>query len=169
MIYLIIVLLAFLPGYALAHCPLCTIGAGAVATGAMFLGIANSVIGVFMGAFAVALGLWISKYVNYKWRYKDELLAVVSWVLTVMPLQPMFKSYTSIYIMWFGEYGSVFNRTYIIEKFIIGSIVGAFIVYLSPYISKKITMIRGKTVSFQGMIITFTLLILVGIIFQIVL
>src|SRR3990172_1231972 len=49
-----------------AHCPLCVLGAGAVATTATFLGVDDIVIGVSIGAFALALGLWISNVVKKK-------------------------------------------------------------------------------------------------------
>lgn len=49
---------AALPRATFAHCPLCTIGAGAAAVGAAWLGVSYMVIGVFLGAFGLAIGLW---------------------------------------------------------------------------------------------------------------
>ncbi len=159
----------FIPGYVSAHCPLCTAGAGAVAGAAVLFGVQNSVVGLFLGAFAMALGLWFGKKLKFNLKYKEELVGVLSWVLTILPLMPLFKSYTALYVYLAGDYGSLLNRSYIVDKFIIGSIVGALIVYISPYISRRISEIRKKTIDFQGIIITFVLLAVVGIIFQLVL
>lgn len=152
-----------------AHCPLCTIGAGVAATGAAWFGISNIVIGIFIGAFAIALGLWISKLIKKKYvPYQKSLLTIFSFLLTVFPLLPMMKEYTSFSISILGDYGSLLNRTYLINLFLIGSFIGAIIMLLSPIISKKFTKTRGnKKSSYQGIIITFILLIIVSIILQV--
>ena len=60
-------ILTLIPKIALAHCPLCTVGAGALAVLAASLGISSLVVGVMIGAFALALGLWIGKMPKKKY------------------------------------------------------------------------------------------------------
>jgi len=155
----------FTTGLVRAHCPLCTGGAAAAAGAAALLGVNYGAIGVFIGAFATALGLWMPRLI--KKRYISYQRPVVFWVVylsTLLPLIPFTRDYSSIYVSWFGDYGSIGNRTYLINWFIVGSVLGSLIVYISPFISSKITAKRkGKAIRFQGLGITFALLIITAV------
>ena len=158
------------PTVALAHCPLCTAGAGIVALSAYWLGVNGLTIGVLLGAFAVALGLWIARLLKKKYiPQQNNVIGVFSWLTTILPLKMLLSDYTSIYINWGGSYGSLFNRTYPINLFLVGGVIGGLLIYIAPSLSRFTTERRGKTVPYQGMIITFTLLILVSLITQFVL
>lgn len=155
------------PAAALAHCPLCTAGAGLVAMGAYWLGVNGLTIGVSLGAFAVALGLWIARLIRKKYMpQQDNAIAIFSWLTTLFPLQILLSDYTSIYINWTGPYGSWLNRTYPINLFLVGGAIGGVLIYLTPSVSRTITKRRGKTLPFQGIIVTFTLLVVVSLITQ---
>ncbi len=154
------------PRVAYAHCPLCTVGAGAAAAVALWLGVKTIVVGVFIGAFALAMGLWIARLIKYRFPYKGFLLGVASFALTVFPLQPLFQDYTSLYITLGGEYGSLTNRTYVLDRFVIGAVIGAIILVAAPYLSRFLTKRRGKLMPYQGIIIVFALFLLVSLILQ---
>ncbi len=142
-----------------AHCPLCTIGAGAAAAGAVWLGVSETVVGIFIGAAALAMGLWISRIVKKRYFPHQKLaISAFSFLSIVVPVMPLMKSYTSAYISLAGEYGSILNRTYLISYFLIGSIIGAAVLLASPLISSRISKMRGKTLPYQGIAITFLLL-----------
>jgi hypothetical protein len=160
----------FSPIVTFAHCPLCTAGAGLVAIGAYWIGVSGMTIGVLLGAFAMALGLWIARLIKKKYiSQQDNVIGVFSWVTTILPLQMILSDYTSIYINWIGQYGSLFNRTYPINLFLIGSVIGGVILYVSPPLSRVVTERRGKMIPYQGLIITFMLLILTSLITQFIL
>lgn len=155
------------PATALAHCPLCTAGAGLVAIGAYWLGVNGLTIGVILGAFALALGLWIARLIKKKYLpQQDNVVGIFSWLTTILPLKMLLSDYTSIYLNWGGSYGSLFNRTYPINLFLVGGVVGGMIIYFAPAISRTLTERRGKTAPYQGMIVTFVLLILTALITQ---
>ena len=165
---IILAALAF-PSAALAHCPLCTAGAGLAALGAYWLGINGLTVGLLIGAFAVALGLWLGRMIAKKYLPgQNNLIAVFSWLTTVLPLQTLLSDYTSIFINWSGSYGSWLNRTYLINLFLVGGIIGAILVYLAPRFSRFLSCRRGKTIPFQSMIITFALLLVASLITQLV-
>src|SRR3989344_6883899 len=90
--------------FAAAHCPLCVVGAAAAAAGASYIGINIAAIGVFIGAFAVAMGWWIAKIITKKFpnfKLNNALLPILivfSFVTTVIPLMPLFKGISPIYI-----------------------------------------------------------------------
>ncbi|PJA89888.1 MAG: hypothetical protein CO137_01850 [Candidatus Magasanikbacteria bacterium CG_4_9_14_3_um_filter_32_9] len=161
----------FIPVVAKAHCPLCTVGAGALAVGARYLGISTVIVGIFIGAFALALGYWISLIVKKQYvKYQKQIIIVLIFLFTVIPLIPLVKEYQSFNLFLFGDYGSLMNRTYMYDRFIIGAIIGAIIMYISPEISAWIKKQRdGKVMPYQGMAVTFGLLALVSLIIQFVL
>ncbi len=170
MIVLTMGLMLILAPAALAHCPLCTIGAAAVAGGAYYLGVKTIVIGIFIGAFAASTGWWLSNIIKKQYiRYQRLILVLLSFALTIIPLLPLFSQIGSLPIWWFGEYGSLFNRVYIFNTFLIGSIGGLGIVAITPWLSKQISTLReGKIIPFQGVMLTIGLLLITGVLLQLV-
>lgn len=164
---LLVIFLFFVAfGVASAHCPLCTAGAGIAAVIASQMGVEYISIGLFIGGFSVALGSWMSKLLKYEFNYKKEAIMLVSFLLTVIPIMNLMPEYFSFYLNLSGGYGSLLNRTYIINEFLVGSIIGGLIVFVVPFISEKIKNIRGKLWPYQGLSITFGLLILFSLLFE---
>lgn len=158
-----------LPKSALAHCPLCTASAGVGALLAKEIGMKSSAIGIFIGAFAVALGLWLANVLRRKINFKflTSISILISFLTISLPLKTYLYDNGSFYLSLFGDYGSLFNRTYVYDKFLIGSFWGALIMFLGPSLSKKLIKITGKVFPFQGLIMTFLLLIIFAIGLQI--
>jgi hypothetical protein len=140
-----------------AHCPLCTAGAGVLALGAAKLGVGPMPIGIFLGAFAVALGLWVARFLKKQYLPRQKaLLGVFSFATTIFPLQAVLADNASVYLPFWGEYG----KTFVINLFVVGAIVGGVLILLSPYLSRKFSLARGgEMYPFQGMVITLVLLI----------
>ncbi|MBI2207930.1 hypothetical protein HYU50_00375 [Candidatus Woesearchaeota archaeon] len=149
---------------AYAHCPLCTIGAAAAAGGAAWLGVSKIVIGVFIGAFAVSIGWWISNLIKKQYiPFQKPLIILFSFLTTVFPLLGLevMRSNYPLLVSFFGDYGSLLNRTYILNLFLVGSILGGLIVSITPWFSIKITKLRdGKMLPYQGILLTFLLLVI---------
>ena len=160
--------LLFIPLVSYAHCPLCTIGAGAAALGASWLGVSAGPIGVFVGAFSIALGLWIARLIKKKYLpYQREAITLLSFFMTVLPLRTQLSEYSSFYLSFIGDYGTILNRTYLINWFLIGSVLGGIIIIIAPHVSRKIAKLRNnKLFPYQGVSITFLLLIIFAAIFQ---
>ena len=57
-------LIILLSKNAMAHCPLCTIGAGALGAGAIWLGVSSVVVALFIGAFAMSMGMWFARIIK---------------------------------------------------------------------------------------------------------
>jgi len=159
---------SLIPAKVFAHCPLCVGGAGAAAALASLMGVKYGAIGVFIGAFAVALSLFIANRLPKKFKFQNIIVGWVIYLTTVIPMYPFLKGdYTSWFISAGGDYGSIFNRTYLIDLFIVGAIIGSLIVFYSMKLSSYITRKRdGKQIKFQGMILTFSLLLICATILQ---
>ena len=154
-----------------AHCPLCTVGAAAAAGGAAYLGVDKAVIGLFIGAFAISTGLWLARAIRKQFiPFQRQVIVLASFLLTIIPLMPVISSTVPYYLSLGGEYGTLLNRTYLINLPLFTSMFGGLVVFISPAISRQIMKIRnGKFIPFQGIIITLLSLILTGALLQAVL
>lgn len=157
--------LALWPTTVHAHCPLCVGGAGAAAGAAALLGVSYGSIGVFIGAFSLAMALWVPRLIKKQYfPHQAKALSIIIYATTVGPLLPLFEDYTSVYIDLGGEYGTLMNQTHLINLFIIGVVVGSLIVLVAPHISSRLVKLRsGKLIRFQGLLITFVLLVIAAI------
>ncbi|SRR3989344_138890 len=153
-----------------AHCPLCTAGAALAAGGALWLGVNVIVIGLFIGAFALSLGFWTSKLVKKKFiPYQATAMILLVFLLTVVPIMPIMTNVLPINVWITGDYGSWLNRTYLINSFFVGSLIGGALVSLSPSLSRNISKIRGgRNIPFQGVLITLLLLVVAGALIQVI-
>ncbi len=153
-----------------AHCPLCTIGAAAAAGGALWLGINKIVVAMFLGAFAFSMGWWFARLIKKKYMpFQFPLIVLVVFLLTFVPILPMFVYQAGWYVHVFGAYGSMLNRVYLVNVSLWTGLLGALIVLVSPWLSKKLSGLRkGKVWKFQGVVLTLVLLVIVGAILQLV-
>ena len=160
--------LVFLIKTVSAHCPLCTIGAGAAAGAAVWLGVSKVVVALFLGAFAMSMGMWFARLLSKKRKYipfQNTLVIVGVFLLTILPLLPIVKVIGPLYLSFIGSYGKTFAFNYAIAS----SLLGGVLTFIAPTLSKKITELRkGKMLPFQGMILTFSLLIIAGAIIQLI-
>lgn len=156
-------IIALIPKVTLAHCPLCVVGAGALAVLAASFGVSSIIVGLLIGAFALALGLWTGGLIKKRYiPYQKSIMAISVFLSTIIPIMPMVKHYKPLYVPFIGTYGT----TYTINLYLFGVIIGAIIILVSPFLSKWITKIRNKRIPFQGISITIILLIITSVIIQ---
>lgn len=142
-----------------AHCPLCSAGAGGFAAVASALGVGLEIVGVFVGAFGIATGLWTSRYITEQYLPRQKWIVSFAVYLTiVVPLLPMMTDHVAVSVSIAGEYGSALNRLYLLNSYMIGAVLGGLLTAATPRMSEWITEARGSTVPFQGMTLTFGLL-----------
>ena len=158
--------LVFFISFVSAHCPLCTIGAGAAAGAAVWFGVSKVVVALFIGAFAMSMGMWFSNLVKRKFiPFQKTVITSLVFLTTVFPLLPIFSAIGPLYIPFIGEYG----LTYALDYSLVSAFFGGGIVFISPELNKKIKeKNNGKGLPFQGILLTFTFLIISAMIIQIV-
>ncbi len=101
-----------------AVCPLCTIAVGAGLGLSRWIGIDDSITGVWVGGLIVSSGLWISSWVKSK-NFKlptNKIFYILIMALFVVP--PMYIN---------GIIGIAGNTIFSIDKIIFGSIIGIFV------------------------------------------
>lgn len=155
------------PKAVLAHCPLCTAAAGGLAVLAASLGVSSVIVGILIGAFALALGLWLANLLKKTYfRFQKSVLTLLIFLTTVVPIMPLVRDYSPLYISLFGEYGTWLHNTYTINLYLFGVAIGALIVAAVPYISRLVTRLRGKQLPYQGITITILLLVVASAVTQ---
>lgn len=152
-----------------AHCPLCTAGAAAAAGGALWLGVDRAVIALFLGAFAASTGWWVAGMIKRQFiPFQKQGIVAASFLLTIIPLLPIVTAIKPVYISLIGDYGGLLNRTYVVNISLITAALGLFIIAITPALSRKISSFRSDRVyPFQGIALTFILLLLAGAALQV--
>ena len=156
--FILFIFLFFILGisFVSAHCPLCAGAVGAAAVGASYLGIDNSIVGLFVGAFSISTGLWFAKKMKRKYfKFQSFSIVLSSFLFTVIPSAKIVNDL---------DYISLFNNIYFLDKILMGSIIGGLITLLALYLHEKIKQVNGKVlVPYQGVFLTLILLIISSI------
>lgn len=158
----------FSPAVALAHCPLCIVASGALVAVAVRLGVSTVVVGLFVGAAAAAMGLWLARIIKKQHLpYQSALLTLLVFFSVILPLLPLAVDYQPLAVSLFGDYGGWFNRLYIINKLLLGSILGGLAMILSDPFNQWLIRLNKKKIPFQHLIVAFGLLAVLAAIIEI--
>lgn len=134
-------LLAFFPKSALAHCPLCVVGAGTGLGVSRFLGIDDSITGVWLAAVIGALALWTDIWVRGK---NLKFLAGLSSSLT----RPLIYLLFFVISLWsFYQFGLIdehLGMIFGVPKLTFGLLTGAAVFYLVDEVDNWLIARRGK-------------------------
>ncbi|MBI2056642.1 rhodanese-like domain-containing protein [Candidatus Pacearchaeota archaeon] len=115
LLFIIPLFSVFLIKFVSAHCPLCTIGAGALGAGAIWLGVSPVVVALFIGAFAMSIGMWFARIIKKKYiPFQNFLIVAIIFFTTVIPLilMPIFKALGPLYLSFIGDYGTTYVFNY---------------------------------------------------------
>lgn len=143
---------------ACAVCPLCVVAVGGGVGLSRFLGIDDTVSGVWFGGLIVSLGLWFSDLLTKKKiniPAKKFLSLATSALLVILPL------------FWTKTIGIAGNTLFGIDKLILGMIFGVISFVLAVLTDKFLQKInRGKVVIYyQKVIIPLLYLVVLSLIF----
>ena len=134
-------LILFLPKMTFAVCPVCTIAVGAGLGLAQWLGIDDSVSGLWIGALIVSVSIWTINWLNgknIKFKGRKILIFAAYYIIVVIPLY------------WKGMIGHPLNRLCGIDKLLFGIILGTILfsagVLFHNYIRKR----NGDISYFKG-------------------
>ena len=152
-------------GQAMAHCPLCTGAIGIAAVTAKYYGVDTSIIGLFVGAFGVSMGLWIGRWLRKKgWqkvRGQIAWVTLASFLGTVIPLLWLGGDQLYISLLLWGEPGGLLNMVYNFDAMVFGSVVGGLLTLLGLGLHTGVKRRMGRVLfPYQG--IAFTLLLLLA-------
>jgi len=141
-----LVLVLFFASAKTAHavCPVCTIAVGAGLGLSRFLGIDDSVSGVWVGGLILSTSFWLSSWLRKK--------NISFWAIEIISVALMY-AFVLIPLWVRGVLGHPFNTILGIDKFIFGVIVGS-ITFLAGMISdRRVRKLKGAQLfSFQRVI-----------------
>ena len=135
-----------------AVCPVCTVAVGAGVGISRWLGIDDTVSGVWMGGLVISSAFWLASWLEKKgkaWPHKRFWAVLLMYVMTLPPLY------------WSGMVGHLGNLLWGIDKLMLGMGVGSGLFVLAVWTDKLLRFTKdGKVyVPYQKVIIPVTLLL----------
>ncbi len=153
--------LIFFTQPAQAFCPVCTVAVGVGVGLSRWLGIDDTISGVWIGGMIVALIMWAVDWLNKKeinFKFKTAIVSIVFYALTIVPLY------------FTGIMGHPLNKILNIDKLLFG-IVGGTIAFLAGvWIDASISKDNSNKnyFPFQKVTITLAMLLFMSLIFYII-
>lgn len=150
-----------------AVCPVCTIAVSAGLGLSRFLGIDDTISGIWLGGLIISTSLWTADWLNKKqFKLFKKLnfvsLKILSFVLTYLLV--------FIPLHYSGITGHPLNTILGIDKLYFGSTVGIIVFLLAVFSDKKARQIKGRQfISYQKVIFPIFFLALTSIIFYLLL
>jgi len=125
--------LLFLPGAALAFCPVCTIAVGAGIGFSRYLGIDDTITGLWVGGLLISLSMWTIDWLEKKRKKTSLSLSILIFVLYyALVLIPLY--YTNFI-------GHPLNRFWGLDKLILGTLIGSIFFFAAgawyQYLKKR--------------------------------
>jgi hypothetical protein len=141
-----------------AVCPVCTIAVGAGVGLCRWLGIDDTISGVWIGGLIVSLIFWTLDWLNKKnivFRYRGVVTTILYYIIVVVPL----------YFM--GIMGHPFNKLWGLDKLLFGIIGGSVVFLLAVRLNDWLKKINGGRVyfPFQKVVVPIVSLLILSRIF----
>ncbi len=121
-----------------AVCPICTVAVGAGLGLSRYLGIDDTISGIWVGGLILSSSFWLIDWIEKKRKKilntNYQLLTTISmYALVLIPL-------------WYGKIiGDPFNTILVgIDKLIFGTTLGSLTFLLGMWVDKKVRKIKGK-------------------------
>lgn len=157
-IIFLVLTIALLPLKAHAMCPVCTVAVGAGVGLARWLGIDDTITGLWIGGLIVSLIMWTINYLgkrNIKFFARNIIVITGYYVLTVVPIY-------FIKTIWHPE-----NTLGGINKLLLGIIVGSILFYLGAawYHAMKMKNNGHAYFPFQKVVMPVAPLIIMSVVF----
>ncbi len=140
-----------------AFCPVCIVAVGAGLGLSRFLGVDDTVSGIWIGGLLLATSLWFADWLRKKIKKLESVnflalqivITLITYALVMIPL-------------WHSEIiGHPFNKIWGIDKLIFGTFWGTFIFLKALWLDKKVRQIKGKQLfNFQKVVFPMSLLFL---------
>lgn len=154
--------LLFVPK-ALAVCPVCTVAVAAGLGLSRYLGIDDTISGVWVGGLILSSSFWLIDWLEkkkfqkltpyYNFKYRVWLVTILMYAIFLLPL-------------WTGGIiGHPFNTLFGIDKLLLGTAAGSVIFLLALYADKKARELKGKQLfKFQKVVFPVFGLLLISLI-----
>ena len=153
-------ILSFLPNRALAFCPVCVVATGTFLGIFRWLGVDDTIIGLWLGGFILSVSIVLNNFLIRKGKKIKFQLFLILFIFYGLVALSLYK---------LGGL-SPYNKIFGIDKIFFGIILGSSLLLLAPYLDKFLRkQNQGKIFIFhQKMIIAIGLLIIFSFIFYLI-
>jgi len=156
-----LVVFSFFAGFVKAVCPVCVVAVGSGVGLCRWLGIDDTISGLWIGGLIVSMILWCLHWINQKninFKFKNILVWVAFYLLTIWPLYS------------FDIMGHPLNKVWGIDKILFGIAVGSLVFLLSVFLNGHLKKKNNGKVYFpyQKVVIPVVLLTIMSFIFYFV-
>ncbi len=164
-------LLLFVPS-AFAHCPLCTTGAAASLGVARYIGVDDSIAGLFLGALIVSTALWFNRWLKKRanYRFQETILVTISFLTFAVPFYygGLITDFEMVKVM--PEHHAMLGLGFLgIDKLLTGMLFGSLAIWAAFALSDHIKNKRGSVLwPYQGLSFMFIVLTILTLIFWII-
>lgn len=131
-----------------AFCPVCTVAVGVGVGLSRWLGIDDTISGVWIGGMVVALIMWFSDWLEKKeirFKFRTSIVTVAFYAMVVLPL------------FFTGIMGHPMNKLLNIDKLLWGIIVGSLAFFAATQTNDYIVKKNGGKVYFPFQKVSFSL------------
>ncbi|MFA5871483.1 MAG: hypothetical protein WC858_02060 [Parcubacteria group bacterium] len=147
---LLSIILSLFAAVPMAHaiCPVCTVAVGAGLGLAEYLGIDDSISGLWIGALIVSMSLWTINWLSQreiKFKGRKILIFIAYYLIVVGPL------------FWRGIIGHPFNKLCGIDKLLFGIILGSVLFAAGAIFHVYVRERNGSKSYFKGQKIVFAI------------
>ncbi len=157
--FLLLLFVFFLPIFsARAFCPVCVVAVGAGLELSHYLGIDDTVTGLWIGALLVALSAWTLEWMKNKkisFRLKTFLVYAAYYLFTIIPLY------------FVGLMGQARHSFWGVDKLLLGIIAGSLVFYFGGmwHLQLKKKNNNKVYIPFQKVIVPVALLLILSLLF----
>lgn len=158
--FLILLLFPVMAVKTYAVCPVCTVAVVAGLGLSRWLGIDDSISGVWIGGFILSTSFWLTSWFtkkNIKIKYLTLIAIFITYLLIFIPLQAA------------GITGHPLNKLWGIDKLFLGSIIGSGVFLIGIVADKVERKLKGKQLfAFQKVVFPVLSLVIMSIIFALI-
>lgn len=146
-----------------AVCPVCTIAVAGGLGLSRYLGIDDTISGLWIGALTLSSSLWLIDWLEKKYhikekylfakKYLDDLIVFSMYVIILLPLAKL------------DIINHPLNKIFGIDKLIFGAVIGSIIFLVGVWLDKRVRKIKGvQLFQYQKVVFPVTLLVISSII-----
>ena len=137
---LFIIHYSLFPALASAVCPICTIAVVGGLGLSRYLGIDDSITGIWIGGLMISLSFWLTEWLYKRYKKMEKYNKNVVIITSIL----FWYGFTFIPLEWTNILGHPFNTILGVDKLIFGSIVGSTVFLFSILADKKVRQMKGK-------------------------
>lgn len=167
--FLVFLLLPFVSVTAYAVCPVCTVAVLGGLGLSRWLGIDDTISGVWIGGLILSLSFWLSDWAQK--RNISKAWPVSQLKIPHLTLIAIFITYLLVFVplQMAGITGHPFNKLWGIDKLFLGAISGSLVFLIGVAADKTQRRLKGKQFfSFQKVIFPVLALVIMSIIFAVI-